>query len=207
MVLPSLYPITDSRLSGGRSHAEIVALLCRGGATLIQVRDKELQDRDLALQATRAVAEARLSGARIIVNDRPDIAVLCGAAGVHVGADDLPAEEARSIVGPGRIVGISTHGAEEAIAAARLPVDYVALGPIFETGHASARRAPVGIAAVERVARAIDRPLVAIGGIDLSRASDLLAAGAASVAVLGDLMTAADIPGRTAAYLALRAVS
>lgn len=207
MDLPCLYPITDRSLSGGRTHAEIVALLCRGGATLIQVREKGLQDGDLTLQARQAVTEAGLAGARIIVNDRPDVAVLCDAAGVHVGENDLSPADVRAIVGPDMMIGISTHAEEEAIAADRLPVDYVALGPIFETSHASIRRTPLGVAAVKRVARAIERPLVVIGGIDLSRASDLLAAGAASVAVLGDLMTAPDISERTAAYLALRTVS
>jgi thiamine-phosphate pyrophosphorylase len=207
MVLPRLYPITDRELSGGLSHAEIVSLLCRGGATLIQVREKRLDDRLLLLQAGQAVLSARPWGARVVINDRPDVAVLCGAAGVHVGSGDLPPLEARSIVGSGGIVGLSTHSEEEAIAADAASVDYIALGPIYETRHAAVARAPLGPRCVERVARSIGRPLVAIGGIDLSRAGEVLAAGAAAVAVLGDLMASPDMPARVAAYLDLRIVS
>ncbi len=201
--LPRLYPITDTGLSGGRSHAALVSLLCRGGATLVQLREKHLDDRTLLAEARAAVDAARKGGARLIVNDRADVAVLAGAAGVHVGASDLPAVKVRALLGPAALLGCSTHSVEEAIAAAAGPVDYVALGPIYETAHASVPRSPLGPEAVARVSASIRVPLVAIGGIDLARARVLLAAGAASVAVMGDLMTATDIPARTAAYLAL----
>ncbi|HET6373080.1 MAG TPA: thiamine phosphate synthase [Candidatus Polarisedimenticolia bacterium] len=202
--VPCLYPITDRRLAGDRSHAAIVSLLCRGGATLIQVREKHMQDADLIEAARAAVVEARASGARIIVNDRADVAALAGAAGVHLGDEDLPPADARGILGPAAIIGRSTHTVQEAIAAAQEPVDYIALGPIFDTSHAGIRRPALGLAALAEAARGISLPLVAIGGFDVARARQALDAGAAGVAVLGDLMTAPDIPERTAAYLALR---
>ncbi|HET9480677.1 MAG TPA: thiamine phosphate synthase [Candidatus Polarisedimenticolia bacterium] len=201
-VVPVLYPITDRALSGGLSHERIVTLLCRGGATLIQLREKAMNDRDL-LRAAQDATAAAAGRARLIVNERPDVAALCGAAGVHLGDEDLPAADARALLDAGALIGVSTHTVEQAEAAALLPVDYVALGPIFPTEHASARRAPVGIEALARACRLVRLPVVAIGGIDLSRAAEALAAGAAGVAVMGDLMLAKDIPQRTAAYLRL----
>jgi len=200
-----VYPITDTALAGGRSHAQIVRLLCRGGASLIQLRDKRADDAGLLAAAVEAAREAEASGARLIVNDRCDIARLSGAAGVHLGDEDLPPEEARRLLGPDAIVGVSTHGLDEALRAARLPVDYVALGPVFATAHASVDRSPLGLEAVRRASSSIDKPIVAIGGITLDNASDVLEAGAASVAVIGDLMTAPDPASRVAAYLRLRA--
>ena len=202
--LPCLYPITDRALAGGRSHAVIVDLLCRGGATLIQVREKSLPDGDLLAEVKAAVSAARRMGARLVVNDRADVAALALADGVHVGRDDLPVGAVRALLGPGAIIGRSTHSVEEAVAAAALPVDYVALGPIYPTSHASVRREPLGVEAIARAAAAIDVPLVAIGGINMERAAELLAAGAASVAVISDLMSSDDMPARVAAYLALR---
>lgn len=203
MVLPILYAITDRVLSGGRDHAALVTLLVSGGARLIQIREKTPRDRDHLDHVRRAVRAAG-SGARILVNDRPDLALLAGAAGVHVGGEDLPPGAARALLGPDAIVGFSTHSVEEARRASSLPVDYVALGPIWPTDHASVSRPPLGPEAIARAAAACDRPIVAIGGIDPARAREALEAGAAAVAVLGDLMTAADIPARVAAYRALR---
>lgn len=202
--LPCLYPIIDRALAGNRPHAEIVDLLCRGGASFIQLRAKQLTDKDLMTETASALSAARRCGARLIINDRVDVAALTSADGVHLGSEDLPVADARALLGPDAIIGCSTHSVEEAVAAGSLPVDYIALGPIFATHHASVTREPLGLVAVAVAARAISLPLVAIGGIDLARAAETLAAGAASVAVIGDLMTASDIPARTAAYLALR---
>ncbi|HZI94835.1 MAG TPA: thiamine phosphate synthase [Patescibacteria group bacterium] len=203
--LPCVYPITDRAVAAGRSHADLVELLCRGGARLIQMRDKSAPpDRRLLAESRAAVAAARRHGARLILNDRADVAALCGAHGVHLGDEDLPASAARALLGADALIGVSTHSVDEAISAAREPVDYVALGPVFTTGHASVSRLPLGVDAVARAAASIDLPLVAIGGIDLSRAREVLDAGAASVAVIGDIMSALDIPARVAAYLSLR---
>ncbi len=198
--LPILYPITDRRLAGGRSLVEIVRLLREGGAELVQIREKTLPDRELAEAVRECVA---IAGIRILVNDRPDVALVAGAAGVHLGDRDLPAEEARDLMGPAALIGVSTHSVEEAVAACDLPVDYVALGPIFATSNAAVQREPIGPDAVGRASRRMKLPLVAIGGITLERAPGLIAAGAASVAVVSDVMAAPVISERVRAYLRL----
>ena len=201
--ISGFYPITDRALSGGRGHAELVALLCAGGARLIQLRDKTMPVRRILEAAREAAAIAHAQGARLIVNDRVDVALLAGADGGHLGGEDLPADAARRVLAPGALLGVSTHSAQAAIAAAALPVDYVALGPIFPTAHAATVRPPVGLVSLAAAARAIQVPIVAIGGIHIDNAADVLAAGASSVAVMGDVMTAADIPARVAQYLSL----
>lgn len=203
IVLPPLYVLTDRALAGGRSHAAIVADLCRGGATLIQIREKRLADRALLEACREAVEVAGGSGARLIVNDRADVAALAGAAGVHLGDTDLPAASARAVLGAGAWIGRSTHSVEEAFEAAALPVDYIALGPVFPTDHAAVKRPALGLTAVARAAAVLRVPLVAIGGITRGNAAQALAAGAASVAVMGDLMAAPDIAASTAGFLSL----
>ena len=200
MILPSLYAITDRALAGGLSHEEIVHRLVDGGVRLIQMREKGLPDRPLLAHAMAAVRAAHGAGAVLVINDRPDVAVLSGADGAHVGDMDLPAAEARRLLGASRLLGVSTHATEDALRAGDLPVDYVALGPIFETSHAAVARPAVGLKAVSRAASGLRVPLVAIGGITLDRAADVIDAGAASIAVMGDLMTAKDIAARAAAY-------
>jgi len=198
--LPALYPITDRSLARGRTHAEIVRLLAEGGATLVQVREKAMPDRLLAEAVRACVAERAV---RVIVNDRPDVALVARAAGVHLGEADLPAGDARALLGRRAVVGVSTHSVAGAVAACALDVDYVALGPVFATATASVRRDPVGLAAVAEAAARMSRLLVAIGGITLDAAPAVWAAGAASVAVVRDLMRADDIPERVRAYLRL----
>jgi thiamine-phosphate pyrophosphorylase len=137
-------------------------------------------------------ARVRAAGGIFIVNDRPDLARMAGASGVHVGQDDLSPADARAIVGRDAIVGISTHTDEQIGQVLQLPVDYVAIGPVFATRTKGATAdLPVGLAGVTRAAaRARDGavPLVAIGGIGLSTARDVLSAGATSVAVISDLL-------------------
>jgi thiamine-phosphate pyrophosphorylase len=205
MRLPVLYPITDRRLAGGRAHAEIVRMLAEAGADLVQVREKRMTDRALAAAVRECVA---IRGVRILVNDRPDVARVCRAAGAHLGDRDLPAGDARTLLGRRAILGVSCHSAEEVAEACRLDVDYVAIGPVFATVNATVTREPLGLEVVEAAAAAaaaatVPRPLVAIGGITLERAPLVLAAGASSVAVLSDLMAAPDIAARARAFLDL----
>src|SRR3954468_23083273 len=128
--LPKLYPITDRRLSG-LTHAEQVARLCEGGARLVQLREKLLPAREFHAEVLEALRVARLFGAKLIVNDRADVALVAGADGVHLGQDDMPPKAARLVLGVVKIVGFSTHSVEQAIAATRLPVEYIAIGPVF----------------------------------------------------------------------------
>jgi thiamine-phosphate pyrophosphorylase len=203
VTLPRLYPVLDVDVSvaGGWEPGALARALFDGGARLIQLRAKTLTSGLLLDLADRLVEVARPFDARVVVNDRADIARLAGASGVHVGQDDLPAAAARAIVGPDAIVGLSTHTAEQIEAGLRDPVSYLAVGPVFGTATKATGYAPVGLALVRRAAaRAGAIPIVAIGGIDLARAADVLAAGAASVAVISDLLTD-DPAARVRAYL------
>jgi len=197
--LPKLYPITDARLSR-LTHAEQVSRLRDGGAKFIQLREKHLSPREFYTEAEAALAVARERGARIIINDRADIALALGADGVHLGQDDLDPAAARRLLGDRFIIGYSTHTIQQAIEAARLPIDYIALGPIFDT-HTKENPAPVvGLEALRRVRDTIDKSvaLIAIGGITQTSARAALDAGADTVAVISALLDAPDeIAART----------
>jgi thiamine-phosphate pyrophosphorylase len=203
--LPKLYPITDRRLSG-LSHAEQVARLCEGGARVVQLREKHLSPREFYREAEEALRGARARGARLIVNDRADIALALGADGVHLGQDDMPPDAARALLGKGAIIGYSTHNIEQAAAAARLPVDYIAVGPVFATSSKENPEQTVGHEGVARAREIVGGlPLVAIGGINLENAPSVLDSGADSVAVIGALLAVGDpdeITRRTRDFLA-----
>src|SRR5215211_841088 len=130
--LPRVYPLTDVQLSG-LSHAEQVRLLSLGGATLVQLREKQMLPKEFYEEARAAVAVAAQCGVQLIINDRVDVALAVGASGVHLGQDDLPPQAARKLLGDQAILGYSTHNIEQAIQASKLPIDYLAIGPIFST--------------------------------------------------------------------------
>ncbi|HET6669572.1 MAG TPA: thiamine phosphate synthase [Pyrinomonadaceae bacterium] len=179
-----VYPITDIRLTG-LSHSEQVSLLIQGGATLIQLREKHLSPHEFFQQAQAAIEVARPHGVRIIINDRVDIALALKADGVHLGQDDMPPGAARAILGEEALIGFSTHSPLQAIAAHRLPIDYVALGPIFRTSSKNDPDPVVGLASLQQVRKAIgDFPLVAIGGITSENLASVLEAGATCAAVI-----------------------
>lgn len=186
MQLPRVYPITDTQISG-LSHADQVRLLADGGATFVQLREKNLP----ALNFYReAQAAAEISGVRIIINDRADVALAVKAAGVHLGQDDLPPEAARTLLGDEAIIGYSTHNIAQAQAAASLPVDYIAIGPIFRTATKANPDPEVGLDGLRAVRNAIgDISLVAIGGITPENAPAVIEAGADSVAVISGLLS------------------
>jgi len=193
--LPKLYPITDVGLTG-LSHAEQVERLAEGGATLIQLRDKLAAPREFYQAALEAMRVARRLGVRIIINDRVDIAMAVEADGVHLGQDDLPPERARQLLGPSRLVGYSTHNLGQALAADSAPIDYLAIGPVFQTSTKERPDPVVGLDALREIKRRLTKPLVAIGGITLDRAGSVIAAGADSVAVIADLYTAGNLTQR-----------
>jgi thiamine-phosphate pyrophosphorylase len=198
--LPRLYPITDTRLSG-LTHAEQVERLAAGGATLIQLRDKLASPREFYEAARRAVEVARALGVRLIINDRLDIALAVDADGVHLGQDDLPPARARELVGANRIVGYSTHNVEQALEADSTPIDYIAVGPVFQTTTKANPDPVVGPDLIRELKPRLTRPLVAIGGITLSTAPAVIAAGADSIAVIADLFAAGDLIARAGEYL------
>jgi thiamine-phosphate pyrophosphorylase len=187
--LPRVYPLTDVQLTG-LSHAEQVELLSSGGASLIQLREKRMSALEFYEQAKAAVAGAARRGVRLLINDRVDIALAVGAHGVHLGQDDMPPAAARKLLGPNAVIGYSTHSVEQAIAATKLPIDYLAVGPIFATTTKSDTAPVLGLEGLRVVRQAIgDFPLVAIGGITSANARDVIAAGARSVAVISALLS------------------
>jgi thiamine-phosphate pyrophosphorylase len=200
--LPKIYPITDTLISG-LSHAEQIELLAAGGASLIQLREKRASPREFYRQALDAMSVARRLHVQIIVNDRVDIAIAIKSDGVHLGQDDLPPDRARHLLGETRIIGFSTHSLEQALAADLEPVDYVAIGPVFQTSTKDGPNPVVGLEAVTEVRRRISKPLAAIGGVTLRTALSVIEAGADSVAVIADLLSEGDIVQRTRRYIDL----
>ena len=189
LILPRVYALTDVHVSG-LSHTEQVELLSAGGATLIQLREKEMSPREFYQQAKEAVDVAAQRGVQLIVNDRVDVALAVGAHGVHLGQDDMPPDAARKLLGSNALIGYSTHNIEQAIAAANLPIDYLAIGPIFATTSKSDTAPVLGLEGLRSVRQAIGTfPLVAIGGISHANARQVIEAGADSVAVISALLS------------------
>ena len=170
----------------------------------MQLREKHLAPREFYREAEEALRVARELGVRLIINDRVDLALALSADGVHLGQDDLPPEAARKLLGEHAIIGFSTHNVEQARAAARLPVDYLAIGPIFPTSSKDNPDPVVGLEGLRRVRQMIGPlPLVAIGGINLENIEDVFKAGADSVACLSLLLSKpAEIESRTREILA-----
>lgn len=200
IALAKIYPITDPHLSG-LSHAMQVERLAAGGATFIQLREKRASPKDFYEASLQAVRVARRLGVGIIVNDRLDIALAVGADGVHLGQDDMPPERARVLVGRDKIIGFSAHSVEQALAADSLPVDYIAIGPVFATATKEGPDPVVGLATLGLLRGCLSKPLVAIGGITLDTARSVLDAGADSVAVISDLLRSPDIAARFRTFL------
>jgi thiamine-phosphate pyrophosphorylase len=188
LLLPPVYPITDKRLSGFDSHLRILNELVRGGATLVQIRDKETPLDELLADLTRCVEFAERHEARLIVNDRCDLALCCGAHGVHLGQEDLPAQPARELLGRERIIGVSTHNLRQVRDSSRLAIDYIGYGPVFPTSTKDAPAPVVGIRRLRAACASAAWPVVAIGGIGPGRIRQVLEAGAASAAVISAAM-------------------
>lgn len=160
-----------------------------GGATFIQLRDKHLSPRGFYIEAERALQIARSRGALLIINDRVDIALALSADGVHLGQNDLPTAAARKLLGARSIIGFSTHNVEQAREAAALPIDYLAIGPIFPTSSKDNPDPVVGLEGLRLVREIVgDIPLVAIGGINHKNIAEVLKAGADAVAVIRHLL-------------------
>ena len=200
---PGVYPITDTRLSG-LSHAEQVKQLISGGATLIQLRDKYLAPSEFYREALMALDVARAQGAQLMINDRVDITLAIKADGVHLGQTDLPPDAARKILGEDAIIGFSTHNLEQARIALDLPVDYLAVGPIFGTSRKQEPDPVVGLDGLRRIRAAINRlPIVAIGGITASNMREVLNCGADSVAMISGLLYGSAVTLRMRETLAI----
>ena len=185
----ALYLVTDERLSRGRATAEIVRAAIAGGVTAVQLRGKELPLREQAAIGRELRAITREAGVLFIVNDRADLAVALDADGVHVGQDDLPADLARQVVGPDRIVGVSAATIEEARIAREMGADYIGVGAIYGTATKLDAGAAIGPAAIGPL-KEIGLPIVGIGGIGQANAAEVIAAGADGVAVVSAIVSA-----------------
>ena len=193
--LPRFYPILDPSVRPDLTLEELARPLADAGVRLIQLRMKDAPGGDVYDYALRLLrflpAEVKL-----IVNDRADVAKLAGAAGVHLGQDDLPPEEARKLLGTDAVIGYSTHTGEQVRAAQEDPVDYLAFGPVFATATKKDADNVVGLDGLRGVREIHTGPLAAIGGITAENAARVTESGADSVAVISGWMSADDIPAR-----------
>jgi len=191
----SLYVVLDPRLTAGRPLMDIARAALRGGATVLQLRDKEASTRDLLAAAETLAALAHARGARFVMNDHADIAAAVGGAGVHLGPDDLAVAAARALLGPEALIGFSAGTPAEARDAARAGADYLGTGAVYGTSSKADAGAPIGVDGLERVVRATGAPVVAIGGVAPGRAAPCIRAGAVGVAVITAITLAADVTG------------
>jgi thiamine-phosphate pyrophosphorylase len=200
LVLPRLYVILDSALLTIPVH-DCAQELADAGVRLLQYRNKTAPAREL-LNYSRSLASLLIPlGVSFIVNDRPDVAVLAGATGIHVGQDDLEVEQTRGLVGEERVLGVSTHNTEQFREAADTSADYLAVGPVFATASKANPDPVTGTEFIRQVRDLSDKPIVAIGGITLDNAASVIRAGANCVAVLSDILRAPDRGQRAKQYL------
>jgi thiamine-phosphate pyrophosphorylase len=206
LVFPRLYAIIDPSLLT-ISELAMAEELAEAGVELIQYRDKTASSRQYFEISRKLSSVLGSRNVRLIVNDRPDIALLAGAGGVHVGQDDLGVEDARAICGRDRWVGISTHTLDQLAAADRTSADYIAIGPIFPTATKKNPDPVVGTELLRKARQMTKKPLVAIGGITLERAAEVYRAGADSLAVIRDLICAPNPGARAREFLGVAASS
>jgi thiamine-phosphate pyrophosphorylase len=199
----AIYLVTDRTATGDRTLLDAVRAALAGGVGAVQLREPALSTRDLlALAEALRVATAR-AGAALLINDRVDVALACGADGVHLPSHGMTVREARALLGPAALIGVSTHAPGGVAAAAAAGADFAVVGPVFDTPSKRAYGAPLGLQALAAARAAAPRlPLFAIGGVDASNAASVRRHGADGIAVIRAVLAAAN---PTAAARALRA--
>jgi thiamine-phosphate pyrophosphorylase len=203
-----LYVVTDRQLTGGRPLLLVVEAALRGGARAVQLREKDLPPRELYPLALEMRQLTQAYGARLLINDRADVALAVNADGVHLTTTSLPASIARQVLGPRRLIGVSTHTRAEAQAAVEEGADFVVFGPVFFTPSKAPFGQPVGLDALRAVRAVVKSPILAIGGIKPTNLDQVLAAGADGIAVISAIISADDPTAATQDLLArLRAAS
>lgn len=188
----SLYLVADTEFAAGKDLLPRIREAVLGGVTVVQLRAKDLGTRDFLELASRISEQLGKLGVPFLINDRVDISLACGAAGVHLGQDDMPPDRAKKLLGRSKIIGVSVNTLKEAREAERLGADYVGLGPIYATTTKNTDLPIVGSEGIRRMHKLIDIPIIAIGGINAGNATDVLRAGAAGVAVVSAILGAAD---------------
>ena len=194
-----LYVIPDRKIGAPKNLVEQTKELLAGGATAIQLRDKELSGRKLLETATEMARLCKEAGALFIVNDRLDIAILSGAHGLHIGQSDIPLTEAKKLSPPSFIIGVSAQTIEEARLAEKQGADYLGIGAVFPTSTKEAEA--LGLTGTARVASATSLPSVAIGGINLENAAEIMKAGVSGLSLISAIVGNSDIRGQTRKFL------
>ena len=196
---PGIYGITAAKFSAGRSNLEVVQQMIAGGIGIIQYREKRpSKSFGEILAECRTIRQlTREAGVLFIVNDYVDIALMVDADGVHVGQDDFPVTEVRRLIGPDKLIGLSTHGPEQAAAAVQAGADYLGVGPIFSTQTKEDVCAPVGLGYLDHVVRTCPLPFVAIGGIKEHNLGQVLQHGAKTVCLVTEIVGSVDIAATT----------
>lgn len=196
----SLYLITDRHQSGDRPLAEVVRRALEGGVKAVQLREKDLSTAALYRLAEELRRLTEEFGARLIINDRLDIALATGADGVHIGANSLPVAAVRRLIGKGKIIGYSAHGLDEALRAQAEGADFVTFSPLYPTPSKAAYGEPCGVKKLADAAAALNIPVIALGGISPANITEALSADIQGVAVISAVLAASD-PCGAAAYL------
>lgn len=196
----SLYLITDRTQTGGRPLAVVVREALEGGVRAVQLREKDLRGCELFRLATELRDITREYGARLMVNDRPDIALAVEADGVHLGTGSLPVAAARHILGPGRLIGYSTHAVREAVQAEADGADFVTFGPVYHTPSKLAYGSPLGLERLAEASSSLSIPVFALGGVKKTSIVEILTHGARGIALISAII-AADDPRAAAASL------
>ncbi len=189
---PFLYLVTDRRLAGSRGIADVVQQAIEGGVTLVQLREKSLPHALFIEEARTLKGICRAQGVPLIVNDNIEVARAADADGIHLGQSDSSPQEARARLGPDAIIGLSIENPEQARAATALDIDYIAASPVFATPTKTDTAPPLGLDGLRAIRALCDKPLVAIGGINLSNALSVLRAGANGIAIVSAIMATTD---------------
>ncbi|MGA3280757.1 MAG: thiamine phosphate synthase [Smithella sp.] len=187
-----VYLVTDRGLCGGRPLEEIVIQALKGGISFVQLREKEISTRSFVEEAGRIKELLAPYKVPLIINDRVDVAVACGAEGVHIGQDDMPYEIVRKIMGEKAIIGLSVETWEDVVASQKLDVSYIGISPVFATPTKTDTKGAWGLEGLARIKAFSRHPLVAIGGINESNVREIVMAGAQCIAVVSAICASPD---------------
>lgn len=199
----NLYLITDLKGCAGRAVVTVVEEALRGGAKAVQLREKDLPGRELFEVAEEMRGLTLRYGAKLFINDRIDIALAVGADGVHLGERSIPIPQARKLLGAEKLIGVSCHGLESAVAARDMGADFITCGPVFFTPSKAAYGKPLGTSALSEVTKQARLPVFAIGGINRDTARDAVSAGARGIALISAILAADNPRKETETLLAL----
>ncbi len=188
----SLYLVTDRDITGDRSLVELVMEAVRGGVTAVQLREKRCSTREFVELARQLMPALNERNVPLIINDRVDVALAAGACGVHIGQSDMPYDDARRVLGPRAVIGLSVETPEQAEEAERLDVDYLGVSPIFSTPTKTDTTSEWGLEGLRQLRQRSRHKLVAIGGLNASNAAEVIRAGADGIALVSAISAAAD---------------